>query len=140
MRVFCTELLVTVSLLAFYFLQCRPLAENMASQWNVHLSTSFVNPVRRTNARGLVVRAVVLTVPNIWVNVWLAGGLFMDLPLATALTHFEATTKRVPERSKDAVHTTFTSWHTVLFVVLKMTGRNMPCVRSYTKVLAVVLK
>jgi hypothetical protein len=58
------------------------------------------------NDWGLGVRAVLLTVPKIWANMWLGGRLFMGL-LVAAGTRAHQTVNRIHARSKDAVHINF---------------------------------
>jgi hypothetical protein len=79
---------------------------------------------------GLMVCAVDLIVPKIVSSVWSGGRLFMGLPVAAALTHFEKQTKRGHVETKDAVHIqcihiSFTSWHAICSGMLKMGGRNV---------------
>jgi hypothetical protein len=74
---------------------------------------------------GLMVCAVDLIVPKIVSSVWSGGRLFMGLPVAAALTHFEKQTKRGHVETKDAVHISFTSWQAICSGMLKMGGRNV---------------
>jgi hypothetical protein len=55
------------------------------------------------NDWGLGVRAVLLTVPKIWANIWLGGRLYMGLPVAAG-TCTHQTVDRIQARTKDAVH------------------------------------
>jgi energy-converting hydrogenase Eha subunit B len=56
------------------------------------------------NDWGLVVRAVVLTVPNIWVNFLVIWDTLYGLPEAAAITHFTVQTKRVHAKTKNATN------------------------------------
>jgi hypothetical protein len=86
-----------------------------------------------TNDWGLVVHAVVLTVPKIWVNFWSGGTLFKggEVPVAAALSQMKMQTNGV-QNPMGAANIELTRWH--LFWYAEMRGRNVCSkrfVRSY---------